>query len=317
MKKIHVIFLSPHSKNSREFTFPTWFSKFVYVAFLALSGATSYFIADYLTLSSIREKYEALKTENAGIRGEAKYLMTNLEKVKKSLFRVQDYTNKLSEITRLKVEKVSKHTGIGPLTEEEYSRVIKQPTGAFDTRKPHLPFGLNIEKLVFNPTFQQLNEVSQVADTQAQKLRRLLSTLSKRRSLLSSTPSVSPVDGWITSGFGKRISPFTEELTMHKGIDIAAPIGSPILAPADGVVIYSGKKAGFGNFIMIAHNYGVVSRYGHNAQNMVHPGQRIKRGEQIGTVGMTGRTTGPHLHYEVLVNGKAVNPRKFILDFNL
>jgi murein DD-endopeptidase MepM/ murein hydrolase activator NlpD len=100
------------------------------------------------------------------------------------------------------------------------------------------------------------------------------------------------------------------------GIDVAAPVGTPIVAPADGVVIFTGAKQGFGNFIMIAHGYGVVTRYGHNHQNMVQPGQKVTRGEQIGTVGNSGRTTGPHLHYEVLVNGHNENPKKFILDAN-
>jgi len=101
---------------------------------------------------------------------------------------------------------------------------------------------------------------------------------------------------------------------MHFGIDVASPVGTPICAPADGVVIFTGAKEGFGNFIMIAHGYGIVSRYGHNAQNLVQPGQSIKRGEQIATVGMSGRTTGPHLHYEVIVDGRPANPKKFILD---
>jgi murein DD-endopeptidase MepM/ murein hydrolase activator NlpD len=150
------------------------------------------------------------------------------------------------------------------------------------------------------------------------ELKRLLSTLSQKKALLASLPSISPVRGWITSDFGKRVSPFTGEVSMHKGIDIASPVGTPIYAPADGVVIYSGPKAGFGNFIMIAHyGYGAVTRYGHNSQNMVQAGQSVKRGEQIASVGISGRTTGPHVHYEVWVNGQAVNPKKFILVSDL
>ena len=103
---------------------------------------------------------------------------------------------------------------------------------------------------------------------------------------------------------------------MHRGIDIASSIGTPVLSPADGVVIFNGKKEGFGNFIMIAHGYGIVSRYGHNAENLVKVGQRVQRGEQIATVGMSGRTTGPHLHYEVVVDGHNTNPQKFILKMD-
>ncbi len=83
---------------------------------------------------------------------------------------------------------------------------------------------------------------------------------------------------------------------------------------ADGVVVFSGMKEGFGNFVMIAHGYGIVTGYGHNAQNLVITGQVIKRGEQLSTVGQTGRTTGPHLHYEIWVNGRVVDPKRFILN---
>jgi murein DD-endopeptidase MepM/ murein hydrolase activator NlpD len=171
-----------------------------------------------------------------------------------------------------------------------------------------------MDNLVFRPVFDRLNSIGQDANNHAFELQHLLSTLSQQKALLSSIPTFSPVDGWITSGFGRRVSPFTGEKGVHQGIDIAAPIGTPILAPADGVVIFTGAKDGFGNFIMIAHGYGVVTRYGHNLQNMVQPGQKVSRGEQIATVGMTGRTTGPHCHYEIVVNGKTENPQKFILD---
>ncbi|MEZ4744132.1 MAG: M23 family metallopeptidase [Bdellovibrionota bacterium] len=166
-----------------------------------------------------------------------------------------------------------------------------------------------MDSLIFRPVLTRLSQVGDESNRQALELKKLLSTLGQKKSLLSSIPSANPVNGWITSKFGKRISPFTGKSTMHRGLDVASNIGTAILAPANGVVIFSGRKAGFGNFIMIAHGYGIVTRYGHNAQNMVQVGQKIKRGEQIGTVGMSGRTTGPHLHYEIWVNGRPVDPK--------
>jgi murein DD-endopeptidase MepM/ murein hydrolase activator NlpD len=133
--------------------------------------------------------------------------------------------------------------------------------------------------------------------------------------MLSSIPSVYPVDGWIASEYGSRVSPFTGESAWHPGLDIAAAIGTPIYAPADGTVIFSGTEAGYGNLIIISHGNGIVTRYGHNAKNFVDVGQHVQRGEQIGTVGRTGKVTGAHCHYEVLVSNTHVNPKKFILNY--
>jgi len=288
------------------------------ISLVGTAVAGGFFVFDYVQLREMRRGHLDLIAENQHLKGEAHILMGNLEEVKRSLRRIQDYTKKLGELVSLKVNNVSRKTGIGPLSAEEFS-IQKQPHHSSEADvKAQIPLGINIENLIFRPVIKKLAGIQRQSDHQAVELQHLLSTLSQKKSLLSSIPSVSPVNGWITSSFGMRISPFTGKKSMHKAIDIAAPVGTPIVAPADGVVIFSGAKVGFGNFIMIAHyGYGIVTRYGHNAQNMVQAGQTVKRGEQIATVGMTGRTTGPHLHYETWVNGRAVNPKKFILDINI
>jgi murein DD-endopeptidase MepM/ murein hydrolase activator NlpD len=132
--------------------------------------------------------------------------------------------------------------------------------------------------------------------------------------LLSSTPSIWPVRGYLSATFGKRLDPFTGRPDFHPGIDISTPIGTRIVAPADGIVLSTALSGGYGNAIIIDHGYGVVSRYGHLESYNVRPGQRVHRGEVIGFVGNTGRSTGPHLHYEVWVREQAQNPIHFILD---
>lgn len=276
-----------------------------------------FFTLDYLQLRGQRSSYTKVTHENEGMRGEARVLMQNLEEVKHSLRKVQDYSAKLFELTSVRVQKMSKETGIGPLTPEEFTSAQANPDAAAPpATADFVPLGLNMDNLSFRPVFDRLAGIGKDANQHALELQHLLSNLSQQKSLLQSIPSFSPVDGWITSNYGKRVSPFTGEQGIHWGIDIAASVGSAIAAPADGVVIFSGAKEGFGNFVMIAHGYGVVTRYGHNAQNLVQPGQRVARGDHIATVGMTGRTTGPHLHYEVWVNGKTENPKKFILDMD-
>ena len=135
-----------------------------------------------------------------------------------------------------------------------------------------------------------------------------------KESFLNSTPTQLPADGWITSYFGQRISPYLNRLKMHEGLDVGAPTGTAVRAPADGIVTFSGMKAGFGNFVQIDHGYGIETIYAHNSSLSVRPGQKVKRGHLLAAVGNTGHSTGPHLHYEVRVNGIAVDPLYFILD---
>jgi murein DD-endopeptidase MepM/ murein hydrolase activator NlpD len=131
---------------------------------------------------------------------------------------------------------------------------------------------------------------------------------------LASTPSIWPTEGWVTSGYGYRISPFTGRRTFHAGIDIASDFGTRIVAPARGRVVFVGRKGSLGKTLKIDHGFGLRTFYGHAAEIHVERGQEIERGERIASVGSTGRSTGPHLHYSVEVNGRSVNPRNYIFE---
>ncbi len=302
------------AKTTLQWQLPDGLMRFFGFFTFVFAGVLGFLILDYIELRRMRVSYQAIVAENEGLKGEARALMGSLDDVKTSLKRVNDFSGKLAEMTQMKIKDLGKTTGIGPLSAEEY----KIATSQIKPPEPDkfLPLGINPDKLAFRPLFDHLYGINVQSQYQAIELQNILANLTKQQNLLSSIPTISPVNGWVTSGFGYRSSPFTGERIMHKGVDVASPIGTPIYAPADGVVIFTGDKTGFGNFIMIAHGYGVVSRYGHNAQNLVQSGQRVQRGEQIATVGDSGRTTGPHLHYEVLVNGQYVNPKKFILNID-
>jgi murein DD-endopeptidase MepM/ murein hydrolase activator NlpD len=144
--------------------------------------------------------------------------------------------------------------------------------------------------------------------------RELKDLLEAKRSVLASTPTVWPVRGLITAGYGYRVSPFTGQREMHEGLDIAAPHGTPILATANGVVSFVGSLAAFGNVVFINHGHGFTTFYAHTSSIRVKEGQQVKRGQMVASVGTSGRTTGPHVHYEVQVNGATVNPLKYIVD---
>lgn len=131
---------------------------------------------------------------------------------------------------------------------------------------------------------------------------------------IASTPAIAPVKGLYTSGFGYRSDPFTGKRTFHQGIDITAPHGKEIVASGDGIVVKAERLRGLGKAVYIAHGFGITTRYGHMSRIAVEAGQRVRRGDVIGYVGSSGRSTGNHLHYEVHVDGKAKNPLPYVLD---
>ena len=135
-----------------------------------------------------------------------------------------------------------------------------------------------------------------------------------QRQQLASTPSIWPVRGYLSASFGNRLDPFTGQPDFHPGLDISTPAGTRVVAPADGVVVFCGQKNGYGNALVVDHGYGIVTRYGHLAGFNVKPGQRVRRGDVIAFVGNTGRSTAPHLHYEVWLDDQLQNPIQFILD---
>jgi len=128
----------------------------------------------------------------------------------------------------------------------------------------------------------------------------------------NSAPNLWPVEGPVTGSFGERTDPFNGEGAFHRGIDISATYGQPVIAPADGVVTFADFMGGYGRAIALDHGHGITTRYGHLASYAVVPGQYVRRGDTIGYVGLSGRSTGPHLHYEVRINDTPVNPHKFL-----
>ncbi|HWB16663.1 MAG TPA: M23 family metallopeptidase [Vicinamibacterales bacterium] len=133
-----------------------------------------------------------------------------------------------------------------------------------------------------------------------------------QQALARATPSIWPLTGWLSSGFGVRKDPFNGSPDFHSGLDIAANRGTPVRATADGTVSSANYNGAYGNCIVIDHGFGIGTRFGHLSAFAVHAGQRVHRGEIVGYVGATGRTTGPHLHYEILLNGQPINPLRLL-----
>jgi murein DD-endopeptidase MepM/ murein hydrolase activator NlpD len=296
---------------------------------LAIIGFAAF--ADYVGLLLNASENKVLRAENDQLKRQFQLVEGKLSSLESSLERVQNFTRKLKAITNIEDQDRSTNLAVGPipkpgqdLESEEPMDVEREPTSAllvkdsvFSERQPideeagelardgarnYASLSVRIDRAV---TQTHLRE---------QGVLQLWETLSERQSLVNATPNIKPARGWFTSRFSYRIDPFNGRPEMHAGLDIAAPPGTPVYAPADGVVSYVGFESGYGRIVSIDHGYGVVTRYGHNSRVFVEQGQKVTRRDVISAIGSTGRSSGPHVHYEVRVNGVPVDPENYILD---
>ena len=165
-------------------------------------------------------------------------------------------------------------------------------------------------------TASDLDKLNRLARFEIAKFDEVLSNLDGKKDILDHTPSIRPTRGWLSRGFGMKRNPFTGESQPHRGMDLANHRGTPVIAPADGRVTMAGRNGGMGKMVIINHGNGFVTRFGHLDKIKVSKRDIVKRGDIIGLMGSTGYSTGPHLHYEVIKNGKSVNPLNYIIDAN-
>ncbi len=238
-----------------------------------------------------------LRRENQVQKEQLLIFSSRLDDLKQTLDRISEFDAKLRVITNAGDKPSASISGVGgPGLDEE--GLSPEASGNYLLQKIH----------------RDVSELSHAARTEERSIQELSSIFQDKRSLLAATPSIWPTRGWVTSNFGSRTSPFTGEMSVHEGMDIASGHGTWVRTSADGIVTFAGLRGGYGKVIIIDHGYGLSSRYGHLSEIHVRSGQRVRRGEHIGNVGSTGRSTGPHLHYEVRVDNLPVNPRRYILD---
>jgi murein DD-endopeptidase MepM/ murein hydrolase activator NlpD len=213
-----------------------------------------------------------------------------------------------TEVERLRVLDARVRALVNP-TEPAPARPGKEgmPTGVGGVETPAGAMDESVDRLL-----ERLGRLSQDVLVDVKDFEILYHTLDYRRMLAESVPVLWPVRGFLSSAFGIRISPFTDTEVFHRGLDIAAPPGTSVMAAASGRVARSGVDAQLGNFVVLEHGNGYRTLYGHLAERTVGEGAVVRQGDPVGTVGDTGRTTGPHLHYEVHVNGLPVNPVRFL-----
>jgi murein DD-endopeptidase MepM/ murein hydrolase activator NlpD len=250
--------------------------------------------ASRLELESLRSSNETLKVENDSYREATGELAVQISSLQAALAQLSDQAQ-LDPATREAIQKLpalirSRAMGGGALPPE-----LSTPKTA-DTSASQGTFGL----------------LRNVLGTLEDSLASVKTKVENQQALARATPSIWPVAGWLSSGFGNRTDPFTGQPDYHAGLDISADKGTPVHATADGVVELAGYNGNYGNCIVLAHGFGIATRFGHLSGYAVGLGQKVKRGETIGYVGATGRATSSHLHYEILLNGQPINPLRLL-----
>jgi murein DD-endopeptidase MepM/ murein hydrolase activator NlpD len=266
--------------------------------FLALTFA--FFVCDYIQIRKRAFELSRFEKESRARKSQVDFFSARIEDLEKQLSRLKDLDRRIRIIANIeKGQESVPFVGMGG------------PSPSDDREK------MKTEKDDRRLVQQMKNDVGKLraeAASREESLVEIEKLLEGKKEMIAHTPSVWPVPGWVTSGFGFRTNPFTGLNQMHEGLDISNRTGTPVTAPADGLVTDIGNDAAHGRIMVVSHGFGLTSRYSHLDRALVKVGQKVKRGEKIAEVGTSGKTTGPHLHYEVRLNGIPVNPMKYILN---
>ncbi|MFH1984168.1 MAG: M23 family metallopeptidase [Pseudomonadota bacterium] len=306
-KTVTLFFMTNAGTPVRQFTMSKTVLRFLV---LLIAGATVYAgfaVHDYYRLKQYASDARQLRKELANQyeetaiqRKQIQQFAQEINQLKTKLVALNEFENKIRVIANL--EKAEEQTGLfgmgGSIPEDLDAQMPLTERHNSLVREMHL----------------QTQELDTATSRQSEGFESLLGHLEEQVNLLASTPAVRPTTGWNTSGFGYRTSPFTGLREFHKGLDIATRKGTAINATADGIITFAGRKGLLGNVVIIDHGYGMVTRYGHCEDVVIKANDVVKRGDLIAKVGSTGRSTGPHLHYEVLLNGVPTDPEKYILN---
>jgi len=300
LKKITIVYLPDGINAVRQFKIPK--------VLVGLALGLSVFVMtilvwasnDYLQLKKNIPENLSLLQQNNQYKNQLTSLAGKIDQINKKVADLKEFETKLKIMVNLETDKEdTQFLGIGG--------------SDFSLSESGDPSEKSTQKVV-SLMHQSLDNLNTEISVQTQEKTELFEFLESQKSMLSCTPSIAPTVGWVSSGFGYRISPFTNKKDFHSGIDISSRIGTEIIAPADGVVSAINNSDGLGINIVINHGYSLKTEYGHLSKVLVTKGQTVKRGQNIALMGNTGRSTGPHLHYEVHLNEVPVNPERYILN---
>jgi murein DD-endopeptidase MepM/ murein hydrolase activator NlpD len=287
----------PNRKSGvKKISVPKVFIRNVLIASVVVIFVTLYIVYDYASIKRDRAELARLRTETK----------EQSQQLRDLGMKIDEFSDRMEDLRQIdkKIRVLAYETGRG----KKLQLGIGGPDN--ENRINNL-LNKDHDKLIagMRKGIEKLNED---AGEREKSFNELLVFLHEQKSILASTPSLWPVTGWITSEFGSRQSPFRSGVEFHKGMDISTRFGKEIISPADGLVVSSGYDSQDGNFIKIDHGHGFGTAFLHLSRMAVKQGARIKKGQRVGYVGDTGRSTGSHLHYAVLVNNIPVNPRRYL-----
>jgi murein DD-endopeptidase MepM/ murein hydrolase activator NlpD len=323
-----VIFRGSTAKPLR-FSFARKFVRKVLILGAILLAADVLVISHYVIRTGEVWELSAFRAEALSARQQTVAFSTAVDDLKKRLMSMKEVNQRLRVMLGIETPKTGdQFNGRGgeetPLPEGSTLNPAMTPArGESDLRQAGAREGLSDLAASENDLGEQeliaavkegIVWLGKEADTQEKTLQELSVAAEQKSTRWAATPSIWPVKGWVTSGFGPRVSPFTEKPAWHDGLDIGAAANAPVQAPAQGRVTSVGFDSKLGNTVKLDHGFGIETLYGHLAKALVKEGQRVKRGDVVGLVGSTGLATGPHLHYMVKVNGQTFDPTKYILD---
>ena len=327
-----VVFRGSTAKPLR-FSFPGKFVRKLLIVGCLFVLADLLVISHYVIRTGEVWELAAFRTEAMSAREQTAAFSTAIDDLKKRIVAMKEVNQRLRVMLGIEVPKTGDMVNGRGGEEVPLPEGDAMPSGSGDKNLnlrsdgskqgsqgdiEHIP-SANIESSsdeveVAESVKEGLDWLSKEATTQERILGELAQAAEQRSSRWAATPSIWPVKGWVTSGFGPRISPFTEKPAWHDGLDIGAAPNAPVQAPAQGRVTATGFDPKLGNIVRLDHGFGIETLYGHLAKPLVKEGQRVNRGDIVGLVGSTGLATGPHLHYMVKVNGQALDPNKYILE---
>jgi murein DD-endopeptidase MepM/ murein hydrolase activator NlpD len=310
-KKISFVVLSNSGAPAKQMCASKASIRLVSVFILACLISVGYVVYDYFqlkqTMVHLQTRAVHLTNELGEIQSQRQQIQefaSEINSLKGHLLTLNNFEKKIRIIANIeKTDDSNNIFGVGGSIPED-----------LDARLPLM----EKHNSLMRDMHEQIDELNRASIHQKGEFESLLKSLEDQQNLLASTPAIRPISrgekSWVTSSFGFRRSPFTGQREFHQGFDISTRKGTTILATAEGVVTFAGKKGLLGNTIIIDHGHGMVTRYGHCSKFLKKRGEKVKRWEPIALVGNTGRSTGPHVHYEVHLNGIPVNPYKYILN---
>jgi murein DD-endopeptidase MepM/ murein hydrolase activator NlpD len=300
-KKFTILLLPEGSDKVRKITAPEKLIFTLAALILLIVLVMGWIINDYSKVKTQMPELQYLKKENKTQKTHLISLTKKIEQINQQMAELQEFDYKLKVMANI----------VQPSGDQDQFLGV----GGSDVTSFNPDYRSEVaNKSLIQKMHKSLENLeTEIAVSSISQIE-LSNFLKKQKSLLASTPSIKPTEGWLSSGFGYRISPFTNQREFHKGLDIATRIGTPVIAPADGLVVFIGREGHLGRTIAINHGYNIVTRYGHLSNFKVEKGEHVKRAQVIGEVGNSGRCTGPHLHYEVHLNSIPVNPLQYILN---